>query len=71
MVIYFADGEHEVSNGQDRHVAIVTAVHSETCVNLYVIPDLGEPYFKTSVQLADEPRQPGRWAWDEEGGGRT
>lgn len=67
VVFYHANGEEEVSNGSDCHVAIITAVHSETCVNLYVIPDLGEPHFRTSVMLADEPGQPGRWSWEEPG----
>lgn len=54
------------SNGSSEHPAVVTRVWSDTCVNLTVFPDFGEPVLKTSVnqnETLDSPNQNLAWRW--------
>jgi hypothetical protein len=54
------------SNGALEHPAIITRVWSDTCVNLSVFPDFGEPQPRTSVnqnESLDGPNQDYAWRW--------
>lgn len=55
------------SRGQDPAViaaALVTTVHSPTCINVTVFPDGAAPYCQTSLALgAPGELKPGEWQW--------
>ena len=54
------------SNGTVEHPAIITRVWSDTCVNLTVFQDFGEPILKTSVnqnESLDGANQELAWRW--------
>jgi hypothetical protein len=52
------------SNGTTEHPAIINRVWSDVCVNLTVLPDCGEPYCKTSVELNTTGAEViGQWRW--------
>ena len=53
------------ANGQfvpTTYPAIITAVHGDTCVDLFVMTKVGMMNL-TSILLAEEPDQPSRWSW--------
>lgn len=44
--------------------ALITKVHSPTCINVRVFPDCGVPYSQTSIELdAPNTLTPGKWQW--------
>lgn len=47
------------------HSAIITYVHSDTCVNLAAFDSNGNPYGKTSVQLVQDGEHRPNWAFCE------
>ncbi len=54
------------SNGASEHPALITRAWSDTCVNLTVFPDVGEPVLKTSVnqnESLEGPNQDLAWRW--------
>ena len=54
------------SNGTKEHPALITRVWSDTCVNLTVFPDYGEPVYKTSVnqnESLEGSNQNLAWRW--------
>lgn len=62
MVHYRGPG---TANGQfqpSTYPAVITAVHTDTCVNLFVMTNVGMMNL-TSIQLAEEADQPSRWSW--------
>jgi hypothetical protein len=62
----------ELSNGSQEHPAVVNRVWSDTCVNLTVFPDCGQPISKTSVVQNEDlvdGNQSFAWRWPPRGNG--
>lgn len=65
IVKYIQPAGEKPYNGHRDHPAIITAVWSETCVNLKVLFDCGPVEDRTSVCL-DTPENPNcYWRWPE------
>jgi hypothetical protein len=53
------------ANGQFQpttYPAVVTRVHTDTCVNLFVMTDVGHMNL-TSITLGESPEEVSRWTW--------
>lgn len=50
-------------NGSETCPAIITKVHSDTCVNLTVFPDAHSPFTVAAVCNVGKDMQ--RWSWPE------
>ncbi len=53
------------SNGQFQpktYPAIITTVHTDTCVNLFVMTDVGHMNIN-DCQFSEEPSEPSCWTW--------
>lgn len=57
IVHYKSTDESAHWNHADTHPAIITRVHSDTCVNLTVFPDANESVTRTSCVLGQQ------WEW--------
>ena len=53
------------ANGQfapKTYPAIITTVHSENFVNLFVMTDVGMMNL-TGIEFTNDPTEPSRWSW--------
>jgi hypothetical protein len=63
IVLYRSVSEESSDDDEEEgvHVAIITKVHNDRCVNLVVFPD-GKPiYYRQSVQMEELEGQVDRW----------
>ena len=58
---YSADDAQGACPGKTK-AAVVTAVGSETIVDLHVMPAREIPYTRVDVPFSDDPK-PGHWTW--------
>lgn len=65
IVLYTLPSDHHPVNQARTFPAIITAVHSDTMVNLRVFADGSSVMMEwvTSVPYADQPGEPFTWAW--------
>lgn len=61
-IVIFSDAASDPAKGTTRSAAVITHVWSATMVNLMVLPDMGTPVGKSSVQFG-APDLPYSWHW--------
>lgn len=60
VIFHFPEHEKNFNNGQVDAPAVITAVWSETCVNLKILSDGPFDLWKTSVSMGDGAYN---WSW--------
>jgi hypothetical protein len=60
VLFHFQASDANLNNGLLVAPAIITAVWSDTCVNLKVLADNPHDQWKTSMSLGEGP---GQWSW--------